>query len=38
MKVNQDLEISDTPPFEIIFWVNKTESYKNLKGQDFVNT
>ena len=37
MKVNQELEMNETPPFKIIFWINETENYTKSQGQDVVN-
>ena len=38
MKVNQDLEMSDTLPFKIIFCINETENFTKFEGQDSTNT
>ena len=35
MEVNQDLEMNDTPPFEITFWVNETENYTKSERPRF---
>ena len=33
MKVNQELEINETTPLKIIFWINETKITHNLRAK-----
>ena len=38
MKLHQELEINETPPSKIFFWINGIKNYTKSEGQDVVNT
>lgn len=37
MKVNQELELNETPPFKILFWISDTENYTKSEVKYVVN-